>query len=189
MAERRTLNVGCGKETYGTDFIDLYPSRAEVKKVDLDNQKLPYADNSFDEVYSKCVLEHMRNVGFVLSEMVRVLKPRGKLTVITDNANCIQYALWKSEHGGGYEAASSKAGKFEDRHYSLFTGWHLRNHFRKLGIKAENITISYEDIEQIKGATLKTTVLRKLLYALMKLFLLTPFWRASYHRLRVLAQK
>jgi len=29
---KRILNIGCGNDTYGTDFLDLYPKRKEVKK-------------------------------------------------------------------------------------------------------------------------------------------------------------
>jgi hypothetical protein len=30
---RKILNVGCGEETYGTHFVDFYPSRKDVIKV------------------------------------------------------------------------------------------------------------------------------------------------------------
>jgi len=48
---KRILNIGCGNDTYGTDFVDLYPSREEVKRVDLEKEKLPFKKNSFEEIY------------------------------------------------------------------------------------------------------------------------------------------
>jgi len=42
-----------------------------------DGKKLPFADNSFDTVSSRNVFEHIINVGNVLSELDRVLKPGG----------------------------------------------------------------------------------------------------------------
>jgi ubiquinone/menaquinone biosynthesis C-methylase UbiE len=53
----------------------------------LDEENLPFTDNYFDEIYSRNLLEHLKNVGFAVKEMVRVLKPGGKLILITDNAS------------------------------------------------------------------------------------------------------
>jgi len=63
---RRILNVGCGEDTYGTHFVDLYPTRKEVIKCNVDKEKLPFPNNYFDEIYSKNLLEHLRNPGFFL---------------------------------------------------------------------------------------------------------------------------
>lgn len=133
---KRTLNVGCGSDTYGTDFVDLYPSRPEVKRCNFDNEKLPFRDNTFDEVFGKCVFEHLTNPGFALSEMVRVCKRGGQVVIITDNANYWPWFLGVSKtHLGGYEKFSDS----EDRHYALFTDWHLKNHFRKHGVRVDSV--------------------------------------------------
>lgn len=141
MKEKKILNVGCGNDTYGTHFVDLYPSRAEVISCNVDKEKLPFPDNFFDEVYSKNLLEHLRNPGFALEEMVRVLKPGGRLIVITDNASYIGFHLsifGSRMHKGGYKGMGE-----EDVHYSLFTRHHLKNHLRYLGL--ENIRITLKD--------------------------------------------
>ncbi|MCU0641421.1 MAG: methyltransferase domain-containing protein [Candidatus Margulisbacteria bacterium] len=129
----KILNVGCGNQTYGTDFVDLYPQRPGVAKCDVDREKLPYADASFDEVYSDNMMEHLKNPNLVLSEMVRVLKKGGRLVIITDNASFWAYHLGAKTHYGGYE---ERLGQTEDRHYALYTAWHLTNHFRALGLQA-----------------------------------------------------
>jgi ubiquinone/menaquinone biosynthesis C-methylase UbiE len=131
----RILNVGCGKQTYGTDFIDVYPSRPEVKKCNIDNEKLPYPNNTFDEVYSRCLLEHTKNVFNVLKEMIRVLKPKGKLVIITDNAGYLFYYLF-TPHGNYFD-------KKEDRHYVLFQKEHLRNFLHDLNLKIDSIEYVY----------------------------------------------
>ncbi len=46
----RILNLGCGKDTYGTDFVDIYLSRKEVIRCNIDKESLPYGDGTFDEV-------------------------------------------------------------------------------------------------------------------------------------------
>lgn len=170
---KRILNVGCGNEIYGTDFVDLYPSRKEVKKCDLNWSKLPYEDNFFDEVYSKNLLEHISNVGFVVKQMVRVLKPGGKLTIITDNASFFDYARGR-DHLGKYE----KTPKPNDRHYLLFTTWHLKNIFRNYKLKIEKI----EYLDCIQGWF-------NLLKPISILLKFTPFWRMAYTQIKIIGIK
>lgn len=44
---------------------------------------LPFADNTFDLVYSQAVLEHVTDPALAIREMVRVLKPGGTFHCIT----------------------------------------------------------------------------------------------------------
>jgi len=145
---KRILNVGCGNEIYGTDFIDLYPSREEVKKVFIGKEKFPYTDNFFDEVYSNCILEHLPNFGEFVEECKRVLKKGGKLIIITDNAACYKFHIHffpnsKTTHHGGYKIKGRVGGgtgiDTEDKHYALFTTTHLNNLFEYYNIEVKNI--------------------------------------------------
>ena len=52
---------------------------------DLNNQKLPYDDNTFDLVTFTEVIEHIENHRFTLSEIARVLKPGGFVILSTPN--------------------------------------------------------------------------------------------------------
>lgn len=56
-----------------------------VDIVDLDNEKLPYEDNSFDIITCTEVLEHLENHRAVLKEVYRILKPGGIATFSTPN--------------------------------------------------------------------------------------------------------
>ncbi len=139
---KRILNIGCGNDTYGTDFVDLYPSREEVKRVDLEKEKLPFKKNSFEEIYAECVFEHLKNPRDFLKDCKRVLKKQGKLILITDNAAHYKYhiSLFKKAfyaHNGGYEKKGRIGGGTgkgsEDKHYALFTPNHLKNFLEDLG--------------------------------------------------------
>lgn len=137
--KHRILNVGCGKQKYGTHFIDLYPQRNEVIRCNLETEKIPFPDNFFDEVYSKNLLEHLKNPNRVLCEMYRVLKKKGKLVIITDNAGFWGWHIpWSKTHYGGYEEYGYGT---KDCHYAVFTSWHLENHFKTLNL--ESITAEY----------------------------------------------
>jgi ubiquinone/menaquinone biosynthesis C-methylase UbiE len=160
IATKRILNIGCGEDLNGTDFIDLYPSRPEVIKCNVDKEKIPYKNNTFDEVYSKCLFEHLTNPLFALKEMHRVLKRGGKLVLITDNAACF-YFHFKSlgkfylEHYGGHEGKGP-----EDKHFALFTPEHLKNWMVKTGFK--KIEINYHNPYSKRFITIFKKILQKI---------------------------
>ncbi len=172
----KILNVGCGNQTYGTHFIDLYPQREEVLKCDVENEPIPFSDGFFDEVYSENLMEHLINPNKILTEMVRVLKKGGKLTVITDNASFWAYHLGAKTHYGGYE---ERIGNTGDRHYSLFTTWHLENHFKALNLK--DIKIRYLLIKEKHSS--------KLIVKLISRILALVYPRIAYPQIRVTGTK
>lgn len=144
---KRILNVGCGKETYGTDFLDIYPSRKEVIKLDLQKNIFPFKDSTFDEVYSRSVFEHLKNPGKFILECKRVLKNKGKLIIITDNAAYFRFHfnIFKRDVGVHYERYDrgklirTRSGS-SDKHYLLFTTLHLQNFLLDEGFKVKEIT-------------------------------------------------
>jgi Methylase involved in ubiquinone/menaquinone biosynthesis len=127
----KILNVGCGEDTYGTDFIDKYPTRAEVIKCDVDEEPLPYKSGAFDWVYCKNLLEHLGNPLDALREMHRVLKVEGHLELITDNAGYWSFHAWYSKfhYSTKFKGLRGK----EDRHFTIYTIAHLRNLFERVG--------------------------------------------------------
>lgn len=173
----KILNLGCGSDRYGTDFVDIYPSRKEVIKCDIDSKSLPYLNNTFDEIKFAGVIEHLRNPGFVMSEIYRVLKNGGKLSLETDNANYWGWSVGRT-HLGGYEESFEKKGQSENRHYSLFTEWHLKNHAKKAGFRYIKIEYSFgiiplsnarEFLRRLIGVILSTTPLYRMGYRIIKM--------------------
>ncbi len=73
------LHLGCGKRIL-PDYIncDMPGSGADVE---CDVQELPWGDDLADEILAIHLVEHlpMLNVGLVLKEWTRVLKPGGKM--------------------------------------------------------------------------------------------------------------
>ena len=118
------LNLGCADDDYGDVRIDIVKTKSTTQVCDCSVQ-LPFADETFDEVYEKNFLEHLPNVGFHLKEVNRVLKKGGKLVVITDNAACLKYYTLGT-HTGGYHKAYDSPNS-EDKHYALFTMEHIKN--------------------------------------------------------------
>ncbi|HEY4510686.1 MAG TPA: class I SAM-dependent methyltransferase [Candidatus Paceibacterota bacterium] len=76
------LNVGSGVLKIDERVIDLdympYPNVSVV----ADARRLPFKDESIDALISDALLEHMKSPKEVVSEMRRVLKPRGQIYVL-----------------------------------------------------------------------------------------------------------
>ena len=133
VSEPFTLNVGCGNDLRGDVRLDLFPTSAA--NVVGDAQHLPFQNATFEEVYEKNLLEHMPNPAMHLTEVGRIMKPGGRLTLITDNAACLKYYLLGT-HTGGY---SKQGGK--DRHYAVFTMEHLKNLLQFAGFCIQGIEL------------------------------------------------
>ena len=169
---KRILNVACGAQDYGTDFVDMYPQRPGVIQCDIE-KGLPYADKTFDEVYSRCFFEHLKNPFSMLLEMKRVTKPGGRVRVITDNGSYWVFALDNRAHTGGYEKDEHP----DDRHYSFFTKTHLQHHFTKAGLKVEELKF----VEYFSTSWKK----RMTCIAVQTLLKMTPFKNMAYGRIEI----
>ena len=86
------LDIGAGDGTTMQAFedigfeakgCDLYPQTKEIKKVDLEKEKLPYKSKQFDYVISKWVIEYLWQAHNMLSEANRVLKDGGRIAILT----------------------------------------------------------------------------------------------------------
>jgi len=101
---QRFLEIGCGTGDFlkafqglgldcsGVDISDCSVNNLkefDVKKCDLEKDKLPYDDEVFDIVYSKSVIEHIMYSSNLMKEMIRVLKHGGKIIILTPD--------WKSQ--------------------------------------------------------------------------------------------
>ncbi|MFH1594002.1 MAG: class I SAM-dependent methyltransferase [Candidatus Omnitrophota bacterium] len=95
---QRLLEVGCGRGEFLKAFQEL---KLDCKGVDLSDhcvkdggadtftcvditkESLPFVDNSFDYVYHKSLIEHLRSPERLMKETYRVLKPGGMVIILT----------------------------------------------------------------------------------------------------------
>lgn len=64
----------------------------EPNPVQADAARLPFGPSEFDCVYSFGVLHHIKDVGGVIGEIARVLKPGGRLVCMLYNRDSLLYA-------------------------------------------------------------------------------------------------
>ncbi|MGC1309918.1 MAG: methyltransferase domain-containing protein [Phormidesmis sp.] len=87
----KKLQLGAGptalKGWLSTD-IDARPEHVEYLDV---TKPFPFADDTFDYVYSEHVIEHVswQNGAFMLSESKRILKPGGKIRIATPDLSVL----------------------------------------------------------------------------------------------------
>ena len=74
------LNIGSGyKRIDGFTNVDCVQTGVTDVVIDIEKEKLPYEDNSVDEIYCYETLEHLSDIIFPMNEMWRVLKTGGIL--------------------------------------------------------------------------------------------------------------
>lgn len=94
------LDMGCGNGELGSFIVSTtgakvtfsdpnnYPKLAGKDFVQCGMGKTPFADNSFDKIYSLLVVSHVEDVDAGLKEMHRI--SRGQILLTTTN----QYVVW-----------------------------------------------------------------------------------------------
>lgn len=174
LAEKLVLNLGCGEQTYGDVRVDIYRGKANLL-ADVE-KSLPFKNDVFDEVYSRHFFEHLKNPSIGLSEMVRVLKSGGRLVLITDNAAYIPFHL-HPRFGSGFHSWNGYRGVSPiDKHFSLYTPEHLKNHLldQKLQIAVIKYVYSSDVAEDSGGPFQKIT-------RFLSLSVLLPILRPFIH--------
>jgi ubiquinone/menaquinone biosynthesis C-methylase UbiE len=153
--DARILDVGCG-DGFHLNLLKKYGGKNwTLKGVDVDKraaqmaeksglkvylgnvEELDLPENSYELAFMIQTIEHVEKPEKVLSAVRKILKPGGKLVVVTDNTDSFDFKLFKGGYWGGYHFP---------RHWNLFN----QNSLRKLAAKT--------DFEVAKLATIVSPV-------------------------------
>lgn len=134
---RKLLDVGCGdgilihfiknrvSEVYGID--NLSPDLQKAKKrglitklVNLDKEKLPFNNNTFDVVTCLDVIEHVKDPSIMLKEIYRVLKKNGVIILSTPNIRFSDH-LFALIFKGIFPKTSISEAEYDGGHIHFFT--------------------------------------------------------------------
>lgn len=84
------LHVGCGMHKVpGALGVDITALPGVDVVLNLDEEPLPFSDNTFDIVYAHHVLEHLRNLPTVMSELHRVCKAGAHIDIVVPYYTCV----------------------------------------------------------------------------------------------------
>ncbi|HVE42155.1 MAG TPA: class I SAM-dependent methyltransferase [Planctomycetota bacterium] len=93
-------------------------------------QDCPIPPDSIDLALMIATIEHVDNPPDVLVAVRRLLKPGGRIVIVTDNAAAPDARLFQGRHWGGYHFP---------RHWNLFTASTLRALAQKTGLDVESL--------------------------------------------------
>jgi ubiquinone/menaquinone biosynthesis C-methylase UbiE len=152
------LEAGCGVGAYSSqvsrrfspdvEAFDLELERVRAAQVDTPNalvaaaEALPYRANLFDTVLSNEVIEHVADDHAAVAEMVRVLKPGGRIVLFCPNRwyPVEQHGhYWKGQyHFGNTPLINYLPDRWRNRlapHVRTYTAHHVKHLFDGLPVK------------------------------------------------------
>lgn len=147
--DTRIIDVGCGdgfhlrllrdfgRPTWQLEGVD--PSDLAVKAGINEGlvihqgtvQNLDLPKDSYDLAFMIATIEHVDDPAAVLTAVRSLLKPGGRLVIVTDNTNNLDFKLFKGRHWGGYHFP---------RHWNLFNPNNLRLLAQKVDLDVEQLT-------------------------------------------------
>ncbi len=157
--DAKILDVGCGDgfhldllknygaKTWHLDGIDIDERAVEMAKKrnlnvkhatiqDIENER----GNFYDLAFTVQTIEHVEQPFEFLTSIKKVLKPNGKLVVVTDNTDSYDFKLFKKSHWGGYHFP---------RHWNLFNKNNLAKLGEKAGFETEKITTQVSPVNWV----------------------------------------
>ncbi len=130
--------------TLATQRLESFQGKCEVKFTKGEPGQLPFPDSQFDAVFSKDALIHIEDKSIIASDIHRVLKPGGTLTigdwvVSSDSLNSNYVREWIDSEGfeflpatiEQYQSALDSAG-FQNTSISSRNDWHKQQVNREI---------------------------------------------------------
>lgn len=143
----RTLNLGCGRDRWGTDRLDWKDYNGDAKSIkifDLNSKKrLPYPDGVFSEIRFHALIQALLYPQEILEECNRVLEPGGRLDLTFLDCEWILYFIFpirdKKVRFGKSNADNGKT-------YGIWNAKMMSNRLEAAGFKVQKTTKVYEGI-------------------------------------------
>ncbi len=156
--DARILDVGCGdgfhlnilkkygKKTWTLEGVDLDKRAVEMaKKSDLQIhlgtlEAIGLPTDSFDLAFMVQTIEHVEQPSEILAAIKNVLKGGGKLVVVTDNTDALDFRFFKGGYWGGYHFP---------RHWNLFNRNSLEKLAEKVGFEVADLTTQVSPVNWV----------------------------------------
>ncbi len=134
-SDARIIDVGCGdgfhldllrehgRSTWSVEGVDLDPravAAARARGLTVHEgtvQDLDLTASAYDVAIMIQTVEHVGDPAAVLTAVARLLKPGGRLVIVTDNTGSPDFRVFRRRHWGGYHFP---------RHFSLFNDRSVR---------------------------------------------------------------
>ena len=157
-AEARILDVGCGdgfhlrllrqygNKSWKLEGIDFDKRAVEMAKKSglnvyrgsIESIELP--QNTYDLAFMIQTIEHLEKPGEVLQTIRKLLKPGGKLVIVTDNTDALDFRFFKRHYWGGYHFP---------RHWCLFNRNSLTKLAKKTNFEVASLGTQYSPVNWV----------------------------------------
>lgn len=145
----RILDVGCGDGFHLRLLREFGNKSWNLEGVDLDRRAIEAAERSgsnvhfgsiesldlkpesYDVIYTIQTIEHVERPDEFLAAVSRLVKPGGRVVIVTDNTDSVDFGLFKKGYWGGYHFP---------RHLNLFNKISLSKLAQKAGLSVEGLT-------------------------------------------------
>lgn len=196
--DARIVDVGCGdgfhlkllrehgNKGWRLEGIDIDHRAAEMAErlgieVHLGTvETLELEENGYDFAFMVQTIEHVAQPEKVLSAILKILKPGGKLTIVTDNTDSIDFGLFKNGYWGGYHFP---------RHWNLFNGRSLRTLTEKCGFSVAEMTTQVSPVNWVYSIHNGLVDLNAPKFLVNRFTLRSPVSLSAFTSLDILLQK
>jgi 2-polyprenyl-3-methyl-5-hydroxy-6-metoxy-1,4-benzoquinol methylase len=156
--DARILDVGCGdgfhlnllreygKKSWRLEGIDVDKRAVEMAeksglKVHLGSvEAIDLPNDAYDLAFMVQTIEHVEKPDEILSAVKKLLKPGGKLVIVTDNTASLDFRFFKGGYWGGYHFP---------RHWNLFNQNSLTKLAEKTGFEVEDLTTQVSPVNWV----------------------------------------
>lgn len=145
----RIIDIGCGDGFHLELLKDFGNETWQVEGVDADERAVKMAHqkgltvhqgllenlNLPSETYDLAILiqtiEHLAAPPQLLANVRKLLRPGGRVVIVTDNTNSLDFSIFKQRHWGGYHFP---------RHWNLFNPQTIHRLAERTGFEVETLT-------------------------------------------------
>ena len=156
--DAQILDVGCGdgfhlkllqkygKKTWQLEGVDVDKRAGQMAeksglKVHLGSvETIDLPTDAYDLAFMIQTVEHIEKPFEILSAVREVLKPGGKLVIVTDNTDSLDFKIFKGSYWGGYHFP---------RHWNLFNKNSLARLAAKTGFETVEITTQVSPVNWV----------------------------------------
>jgi 2-polyprenyl-3-methyl-5-hydroxy-6-metoxy-1,4-benzoquinol methylase len=154
----KILDVGCG-DGFHLNLLRKYGEKSwTVEGIDMDKRAIEMAEksglvvhqgsvesidlpaNTYDLAFTIQTIEHVEKPDEVLKGIYKLLKPGGRLVIVTDNTDSLDFKFFKKRYWGGYHFP---------RHWNLFNKNSLSKLAQKTGFEVDLITTQVSPVNWV----------------------------------------
>lgn len=156
--DARILDIGCG-DGFHLKLLRKYGRKSwTLEGVDMDKRAVEMAEkiglkvhlgsietiglpsDTYDLAFMVQTVEHVESPIEILSAIKNVLKPKGRLVIVTDNTDSLDFKFFKGSYWGGYHFP---------RHWNLFNQNSLSKLAKKAGFEIVAFTTAVSPVNWV----------------------------------------